>query len=46
MSGKLFIQIIVLIIVAALAMTAVKMGAKCLYKSGMCGMKAGQRSMK
>ena len=37
MNGKLFVQIVVLIIIAALAMTAVKIGAKrCLYKGGMC----------
>ena len=33
MSGKLFIQIVLLIIIAALVITSVRIGTKCLYKA-------------
>ena len=36
MSGKLFVQIVVLMIAGILLMVAVKYGAKCLYKSRWC----------
>ena len=38
MSGKLFVQIVILIIIAAVAFTAVKIGAKCTGAYGWKGM--------